>query len=169
MCETAVQQNKVEGIDRYLQRILTMSDMPFLGLYNKILDQNVRKSFKIKLSQSSDPLNQYLVYLNSWPAISLIYLTLHVCEGYGTRGTFEVYPFIQEALQLKKSLTTPQKEMLWREYRKTCLKLGLSISSRLSGVNYMVEEYLRQSGVPLLFVADTHQEDVAVCTACRHT
>ena len=154
MRETAVQQNKVESIDRCLQRILKISDMPFLGLYNKILDKNVRKSFKIKLSQSSDPLKQYLVYLNSWPAISLIYLTLHVCEGYGTRGTFEVYPFIEDALQTKKSLTAPQKEMLWREYRKTCLKLGLSISSRLSGVNYMVEEYLRQSGVPLPYVTE---------------
>jgi len=153
MGDTAVQQNKVEGIDQCLQRILTMGDMPFLGLYNKILDKEIRKSYKFKLSRSSDPLKQYLVYLNSWPAISLIYLTLHVCEGYGTSGTFEVYPFIHEALQLKKPLTTPQKELLWREYRKACLKLGLSVSSRLSGTNYMVDEYLRQSGVPIPYVA----------------
>ncbi|RJP56254.1 MAG: hypothetical protein C4549_06825 [Deltaproteobacteria bacterium] len=88
------------------------------------------------------------------PAISLTYLTIHVCEGFGSHGTFEVYPFIQDALKLPESLTTSQKNKLWKAYRASCLKLGLSISTRLSGAHFMVDEYLRQSGVPIPYVGD---------------
>lgn len=143
----------IDDLERWLQRILGIGEIPFLGLYTKFLNNKVRETYKNKLINSRYPLDQYIVYLESWPAVSLIYLTLHVCEGFGQHGTFEVYPFIHSALNLN-SLTTPQKENLWKAYRRACLKLGLSVSTRHSGSNYMVEEYLRQSGVPISYVND---------------
>jgi len=147
-------QDKLGHIDRNLQNSIKTGDMPFLGLYSKLLDEKIHKAITINLAKSRDPLSQYLAYLNYWPAISLIYLTTHVCEGFGSHGTFEVYPFIQDALQLSLPLTTTQKNKLWKAYRASCLKLGLSISTRLSGAHFMVDEYLRQSGVPIPYVDD---------------
>ena len=147
-------QNKVQEFECWLQQIISTGEMPFLGLYTKMLDKKVREAFKLKLLQSRDPLSQFIFYLNTYPAISLIYLTLHVCEGYGARGTFEVYPFIQCALRPNYELAPNEKNRLWRAYRQACLKLGLSVSSRLSGANFMVDEYLRQSGVPIKYVTE---------------
>ncbi len=147
-------QDKLGRIDRSLQNSIKTGDMPFLGLYSRLLDEKIHKAITINLSKSRDPLSQYLAYLNCWPAISLIYLTTHVSEGFGSHGTFEVYPFIEKALQLPSALTTTQKNKLWRAYRAACLKLGLSISTRHFGAHYMVDEYLRQSGVPIPYVDD---------------
>ncbi|GEM_PF-1649161 len=147
-------QDKLGYIDRGLQNIIKAGDMPFLGLYSKLLDEKIHNAININLKKSRDPLRQYLVYLDCWPAISLIYLTIHVCKGFGSHGTFEVYPFIQDALQLPSTLTTSQKDKLWKAYRTSCIKLGLSISTRLSGAHFMVDEYLRQSGVPIPYVDD---------------
>lgn len=154
MGEAVDPRDKLGHIDRSLQNSIKTGDMPFLGLYSKLLDEKIHKAININLVKSRDPLSQYLAYLNYWPAISLIYLTTHVCEGFGSHGTFEVYPFIQDALQLSLPLTTSQKDKLWKAYRASCLKLGLSISTRLSGAHFMVDEYLRQSGVPIPFVGD---------------
>ena len=154
MAEADNLREKIDNLDRWLQRILKTGEMPFLGLYTKLLDVKIRDAIKINLAKSSEPLAQYLSYLYYWPATSLTYLTIHVCEGFGTRGTFEVYRFVQDALQLTTSLTATQRIKLWEAYRKACLKLGLSISTRLSGANFMVNEYLRQSGVPIPFVGD---------------
>jgi len=146
--------NKLNEFDTWLQQLISTGEMPFLGLYTKMLEKKIREALKAKLQQSRDPLSQFLHYLDTYPAISLVYLTLNVCEGYGTHGTFEVYPFILDALQTKYELNNYEKDKLWKEYRQACLKLGLSISSRRSGTNFMVDEYLRQSGVPIRYVTD---------------
>lgn len=154
MGEDVDRQDKLGYIDRSLQHSIRTGDMPFLGLYSKLLDEKIQKALHILLQRSKDPLSQYLVYLHHWPAISLTYLTINVCERFGSTGTFAVYPFIQEALQLTTPLTNVQRNRLWEEYRKACIRLGLSVSSRFSGPNFMVDEYLRQSGVPIPYVDD---------------
>ncbi|MHB8828536.1 MAG: hypothetical protein ACYC6Q_03260 [Syntrophales bacterium] len=154
MAELADSKDKVGYIDQKLQHILKTGDIPFLGLYSKLLPLKIREVIKINLAKSSDPLSQFMVYLYHWPAISLIYLTIHVSEGFGSHGTFEVYPFLQDALQLTSPLTTSQRDKLWKTYRASCFKLGLSISTRLSGAHFMVGEYLKQGGVPIPYVED---------------
>lgn len=154
MGNSADSQDILGYTDQNLQHSIRTGDMPFLGLYSRLLDEKIQKALHILLQRSKDPLSQYLVYLHHWPAISLTYLTIHVCERFGSTGTFAVYPFIQEALQLTTPLTNVQRNRLWEAYRKACIRLGLSVSSRFSGPNFMVDEYLRQSGVPTPFVDD---------------
>jgi hypothetical protein len=141
----------LDRLDRLLRLSIQSGYAPFLGLQKSLFQPEIRNVIRDKFTGCYDPLATYLSCLSKWPAVFLAYLTIYVAEGFGEHGTFEVYPFLEKALA-QDGFTLQQKGKLWKAYRKQCISLGLSVSSRLSGANFMVDEYLRQAGVPLKYV-----------------
>jgi hypothetical protein len=143
----------LDRLDRLLKLSIQSGYAPFLGLQKSLFPPETRTAINDMLRACNSPLNTYLSFLSRWPAVFLAYLTIYVAEGFGEHGTFEVYPFVVRALA-DGGLTLSQKDRLWRAYRRHSISLGLSVSPRLSGANFMVEEYLRQAGVPLKYVPE---------------
>lgn len=141
---------RLDRLEKDLSNSIRNGELPFLGHYANFLYERVMKAIHDQLTETSDPLWLFFMSLNRWPAVFSTYLTKFVAEGYGRRGTHEVYPLIEEAIPV--TLSHAGKDKLWSNFRSSCLRLGLSISPRRSGTNFMVDEYLRQSGVPLLYV-----------------
>lgn len=138
-----------------LLKSIMQGEYPFLGLYNSEFSEKTREFLDKQVKLKVKPVNAFIEGLRKWPALYACYLTLHVAESYGNKTDRSVYPAISEAVSAgKKDLTTHDKEALWLAYRAACLKLGLAVSSRLSGSNYMINEYLQQSGVPQSYVED---------------
>lgn len=143
---------RLDRLEKELSNLIKNGDLPFLGHYSDFLYERLMDAIHDEFVKSSDPLRLLILSVNRWPAVFSTYLTKYVAEGYGRRGTHEVYPLIEEAIPVK--LSQAGKERLWSTFRSTCLRLGLSVSPRRSGTNYMVDEYLRQSGVPLLYAGE---------------
>lgn len=143
---------RLNRLEQELKSAIQNGEYPFLGHYSYVFYELVENSISQKFKSSSDPLAFFFRSLESWPAAFATYLVRHVAEGFGARGNHEVYPFIESALSAQLSLS--DKEKLWSSFRRVILQLGLSPSSRRSGSNYMVEEYLRQAGVPVRYVGE---------------
>lgn len=143
---------RLQRLDKDLKMAIQQGEYPFLGHYSDLFYELVENAISQELRANNYPLNLFFQSLRLWPAVFATYLVHHVSEGFGSRGTYEVYPFIQEALHTP--LTLREKEKLWEAFRSAILKLGLSPSARRSGSNYMIEEYLRQTGVPLMYLGD---------------
>jgi hypothetical protein len=142
-------------IDHYetlLREKLDQSDMPFLGLFIDVLDESITEELRNLTQSSQNPIETYCMHLSSQPALFATNLINYLATEFGAHGYFEVYPFLKYAIG--KDLTNRQKELLWRFFRRACLKIGLQVSSRHSGTHYMVDEYLRQVGAPLRYIPD---------------
>ncbi|OQK17982.1 hypothetical protein AU255_09030 [Methyloprofundus sedimenti] len=138
-----------------LRNSITQGEYPYLGLYRASFTTKMREFLDKQARLKSKPVNEYIHALRKWPAIYACYLTLHVAENYGDETVRGVYPAIGFAISgTRQELSTHDREALWLAYRQACLKLGLAVSSRQSGTNYMVNEYLQQSGVPVNYVED---------------
>lgn len=151
----ATEQIWYQRTETVLHESITQGEYPFLGLYSSAFSVNAREFLNKQIKHRLNPVSGYIQGLRQWPAIYACYLTLHVAESYGNETGHSVYPAISKAVTAnKKELTTQDREALWLAYRLACIKLGLTVSSRQSGSNYMINEYLQQSGVPLNYVED---------------
>lgn len=129
------------------------SDAPFLGLLGEAFTPPMR--IAIELATNGSPTVQgYIGFLSRFPALFAVNLTAHIMEGMGHTGSFELYPHIQRAIGADTQLTQVERDKLWKAFRSAILKLGFEPSSRVSGTHFMVDEYLRQVGVPLAFADD---------------
>jgi len=138
-----------------LRHSIMQGEYPYLGLYRANFSSKTRDFLDKQAQLKRKPVNEYIHALRKWPAIYACYLTLHVAESYGDESERGVYPAISLAVSGGHcELTTHEREALWLAYRMACLKLGLAVSSRQAGTNYMINEYLQQSGVPVHYVDD---------------
>ncbi|MGF6808587.1 hypothetical protein OKW30_003713 [Paraburkholderia sp. Clong3] len=92
--------------------------------------------------------------LDEYPALFGIWLAEQVMLGLGQDGHFSLYPHIQRAIGGVDELTNPDRDLLWRAFRRAMLKLGIQPLPRLSGRRHMADEYVRQAGVPIAFADD---------------
>ncbi len=138
-------------LEEALKEKIYAGEAPFLGLFADGFPSARRKFIFNAIKRSSSPIDKYIDGLQDFPALLSTYLVIHLVEGFGRSGHFEVYPIIAEPLGVK-TIPESQKKKLWRAFRKACVRLGLSISPRTSGTHYMVEEYMRQAGFPINFV-----------------
>ncbi|OQY18628.1 MAG: hypothetical protein B6I36_06520 [Desulfobacteraceae bacterium 4572_35.1] len=156
----------LDAFEDDLSETIKQSELPFLGHYPDVTYKTLKVLIVPKIRESKYPLQFFLQSLRKWPATFATYLDYYVADGYGSSGTIAVYPYIEKALHC--SLSIQNKEDLWSGFRAACLCLGLSVSPRRSGSNYMVAEYLRQSGVPLNFLDELvskmikHADDVGL-------
>jgi len=138
-----------------LLKSIKQGEYPYLGLYRSDFSSKSREFLNKQTKLKRKPVDEFILGLRKWPAIYACYLTLHVAESYGDETGRGVYPAISKAVfSSEQELTTRDREALWLAYRLACLRLGLAVSSRQSGTNYMINEYLQQSGVPVNYVED---------------
>lgn len=135
-----------------LEKQIRQGKYPFLGLYASALTANHKQYIQNCLRQMNNPIEAYLNYLNTKPALFSIYLTAAVLHGYGKNGQVAVWQHLEAAISPDYQLSAVRREQLWKAYRKACITLGLPVLSRLSGNNYMINEFLHQAGVPLAYV-----------------
>ena len=147
---TEIWLTRIEG---RLRTALVQGDMPFLGLYSDLFDDNARIYLRDKALDPARAVQAFISGLRKWPATFATYLTVHIVEGYGEAGNAEVYPFIAEALGTKpNNLNHTVRHKLCRAYREACLKLGLSVLPAGRSLRPLVDEYLRQAGVPMRYL-----------------
>ncbi|WP_295623685.1 hypothetical protein [uncultured Nitrosomonas sp.] len=134
-------------------KAIRKSDIPFLGLLGETLTLEMRQEMT-KAIAAEPTVRGYINRLEFHPALFSVNLAWHVMQGMGQSGHFSLYPHIQEALCMDREPNQAEREQLWHAFRRALLHLGLEPSPRTSGPHFMVNEYLRQAGVPLPFVDD---------------
>lgn len=140
------------SFEKDLRKKILEGEAPFLGLFADDFGEYVRKFLHTSLIKHSSPVDALIKGLDQFPAVFSCYLIIHVMEGFGDAGYFEVYSHLKRALGTE--MTPGQRERLWRHFRVTCHFLGLSVSPKTSGTHYMVDEYLRQAGFPLRYIQE---------------
>lgn len=132
-----------------LVKTLKQADMPFLGLYNDKLPPKHRDYIAKHLDTRHHRFQTFMHALEQWPALLSTYLIVHLIETYGPESNYAVHPVI-EPLVLGKddALSSSDRQKLWKQFRSVATYLGLSVSPRTAGTNYIINEYLRQAGIP---------------------
>ncbi|WP_177428131.1 hypothetical protein, partial [Candidatus Venteria ishoeyi] len=135
-----------------LKKQINDGQYPFLGLYAGNLSQNNKDYIQQSLSRHHAPIQACLHALWKWPALFSTYLTAYVLQGFGNEEHAAVWRHLETAISPGNNFTPLNREELWVAYRGACRISGLPVLSRLSGSNYMVNEFLHQAGVPLAYV-----------------
>jgi len=135
------------------QRLVRSAETPVLGLLGTLLPTEAREAIRQDLSVTPSAY-AYAQRLEQYPALFGVWLAEHVMLGLGQDGHFSLYPHLQRAIGVRSELTLPEKERLWRAFRRAMFRLGIQPLSRISGAHYMVDEYVRQAGVPIAFADD---------------
>lgn len=144
---------RLNQLEKEVIKAIRESDAPFLGLLGEAFTGDARDAMD-KAIAANPTLDGYVARLESHPAMFAVNLAWHVMHGMGQDGIFSLYPHIIKALGMNRELNQSEREPLWHAFRRTLLLLGLEPSARTSGTHFMVDEYVRQAGVPLPFVDD---------------
>lgn len=137
--------------EKGVRKAIRQSDAPFLGLLGETLTEGIRSAIT-KALVANPGVEGYVQQLAKYPALFAVNLTSCVMCGMGQGGHFALYPHIRSALGMHREPSQAERELLWRAFRKAIISLGLEPSPRTSGSHFMVDEYLRQAGVPLEWV-----------------
>ncbi|MGM0608262.1 MAG: hypothetical protein ACQESN_08160 [Thermotogota bacterium] len=140
--------------DNNLKKDISKSDQPFLGLFEKFFETKLKKTLVLYIKKDNDPIARFIWFLEKFPALSASLLTIELKDNYGESEHYEVYPIIEKNIFGTKIKTQTQKEKLWHHFRRACIKLGLNVSSRTSGVHYITKEFLYQVGLPDNYIKD---------------
>ncbi|MEX8501557.1 MAG: hypothetical protein AB3X41_00735 [Leptothrix ochracea] len=139
--------------EKLVRELIKKANAPVLGLLGGLIPSVARKAIEADLRVS--PSAKYFSRrLDQYPALFGIWLAEHVMNGLGLSGHFDVYPHVRKALGGVQELSTPEKELLWRAFRRAMFKLGIQPLPRTYGSHYMIDEYARQAGVPVAFADD---------------
>lgn len=142
-----------EQQEERIRELIKRANAPVLGLLGGLIPASARAEIQADL-QVSPSAKAYSQRLEKFPALFGVWLAEHVMKGIGSSGHFDVYPHVQKALGGVDDLSTPEREMLWRSFRRAMFKLGIQPLPRTYGNHYMIDEYARQAGVPLAFADD---------------
>lgn len=147
--------------EKHLQELIQRAETPVLGLLGALLPIDAREAIKKDLAVMPSA-KSYCQRLDQYPALFGVWLAEHVMLGFGQNGHFSLYPHIQKAIGVHAELNLPEKDMLWRAFRRAMLKLGIQPLSRVNGAHFMADEYVRQAGVPIAFADDLAQRMLQV-------
>lgn len=136
-----------------LRDLIRRSESPVLGLLGGLMSTEARVAIKTDLRITASA-RAFAQRLDKYPALFGIWLAEHVMNGLGQDGHFSLYPHVQTALGVHGELTMSERELLWRSFRRAMFRLGIEPLARSSGTHYMVDEYIRQAGVPIAFADD---------------
>ena len=150
---------RLNQLEKEVIKAIRESDAPFLGLLGEAFTGDARDAMD-KAIAANPTLAGYVARLESHPAMFAVNLVWHVMHGMGQDGIFSLYPHIIKALGMNRELNQSEREPLWHAFRRTLLLLGLEPSARTSGTHFMVDEYVRQAGVPLPFVDDLAENPI---------
>lgn len=136
-----------------LQALVRRAETPVLGLLGALLTPDAREAIRKNLAVTPSA-KAYSQQLDKYPALFGVWLAEHVMLGLGQDGHFSLYPHIQKAVGVRAELTPGERELLWRSFRRAMFKLGIQPLPRVSGTHFMVDEYVRQAGLPIAFADD---------------
>lgn len=136
-----------------MRELVRKSDTPVLGLLGTLVPSEAREAIRKDLSVFPSA-RAFTQRIDKYPALFGVWLAEHVMLGLGQDGHFSLYPHLQKAVGGVPELTQPDRELLWRAFRRAMLKLGIQPLSRRSGTHFMADEYIRQAGVPIAFADD---------------
>lgn len=136
--------------DELQQEILGNED-PFLGLFAERLGPKTKEMIVDRLQECSNPLESLIDNLFFYPALISTLVVDRLLNDVGKNGYFEVYPILEEMIGAPIQLAKYRNE-LWQNFRRACLRLGLQVSARTAGTHFMVDDYLRQAGLPIVYV-----------------
>ncbi len=136
-----------------LRQLVKGAETPVLGLLGTLLSSEARDAIRRDVAVSPSA-RAYAERLEEFPALFAIWLAEHVMLGLGQDGHFSLYPHLQRAIGVNADLTLMERERLWRAFRRASLKLGIQPLARVTGPHFMVDEYVRQAGVPIAFADD---------------
>lgn len=136
-----------------MRELVRKSDTPVLGLLGTLVPSEAREAIRKDLSVFPSA-RAFTQRIDQYPALFGVWLAEHVMLGLGQDGHFSLYPHLQKAVGGVPELTQPDRELLWRAFRRAMLKLGIQPLSRRSGTHFMADEYIRQAGVPIAFADD---------------
>jgi|GEM_PF-1309067 len=139
--------------EQKLREQLMRADTPVLGILGPLVPSEAKAAIQRDL-QVMPSARGFVRRLDEYPALFGVWLAEHVMFGLGQDGHFSLYPHIQKAIGGVKELSLTDRELLWRAFRRAILKLGIKPLPRRSGSHYMVDEYVRQAGVPIAFADD---------------
>jgi hypothetical protein len=142
-----------EQEEERIRDLIKKANAPVLGLLGGLIPASARAQIQEDL-RVSPSVWAYAQRLERFPAIFGVWLAEHVMKGIGLSGHFDVYPHVRKALGGVEELSTPERELLWRSFRRAMFKLGIQPLPRTFGNHYMIDEYARQAGVPLAFADD---------------
>lgn len=136
-----------------LKALVKRADTPVLGLLGTLVPVEARVAIREDLAVMPS-VRAYSQRLEKHPALFGVWLAEHVMLGLGQDGHFSLYPHLQKAIGVTSELTSGEKELLWRAFRRALFKLGIQPLSRVYGSHFMADEYVRQAGVPIAFADD---------------
>lgn len=136
-----------------LQSLVKRAETPVLGLLGALLPLEARDAIRKDLAVMPSA-RGYAQRLDKYPALFGVWLAESIMLGLGQDGQFSLYPHIQKAIGVHSDLTAGDRELLWRAFRRAMFKLGIQPLPRVSGSHFMVDEYVRQAGVPIAFADD---------------
>lgn len=136
-----------------LLALVKRAETPVLGLLGTLLPAEAREAIRRDLAVMPSA-KAYSQRLEKYPALFGVWLAEHVMLGLGQDGHFSLYPHLQKAIGVSTELTSGEKELLWRAFRRAMFNLGIQPLSRVSGSHFMADEYVRQAGVPIAFADD---------------
>ena len=139
--------------EEHLQALVKRAETPVLGLLGTLLPPDARDAIRRDLAVMPSA-KVYSQRLEKYPALFGVWLAEHVMLGLGQDGHFSLYPHLHKAIGVSTELTSGEKELLWRAFRRAMFKLGIQPLSRVSGTHFMADEYVRQAGVPIAFADD---------------
>lgn len=142
-----------EAHEERLQALVKHAETPVLGLLGTLLPADAREAIRKDLAVMPSA-KAYSQRLEKYPALFGVWLAEHVMLGLGQDGHFSLYPHLHKAIGVSTELTSGEKELLWRAFRRAMFKLGIQPLSRVSGTHFMADEYVRQAGVPIAFADD---------------
>ena len=157
MSETA---DQIQRLEKHLRETLNEERAPVMGPCLEsircrnptLLEDGILETIRRILGRGEDSVASLVSCLQQWPAIAVLLITEQVNQAYGAGGEYAVHRAVEELIGMQKELSGPQRKKIWKGFRRAIYRIGLKVSSRESGVGYMVEEFLHQAGLPLSFV-----------------
>ena len=135
------------------RELIKNNDFPFLGLLGAEFTPEMRTAVDIAAAARSSA-EGYAEFLDRFPALFAINLLAHVLEGLGQSGSFDVHPHVNVAIGVSQRLSEQERDEVWRAFRRALVKLGFEPLAQTQAPHRRANEYVRQTGVPLAFVAD---------------
>lgn len=135
--------------EKQVKEAIQKSETPYLGLADELLSSDAQAFVEKALVKSGGQLRNFEKGLRLSPALFVGYLSSSLRHHLGA-DTSAVYGCINIAMgkPADTNQTNEERTGLWMAFRSACQKLGLPLSSRHFGPNYMVDAYLEQAGIP---------------------
>ena len=127
---------------------IEQANSPYVGLIPDLLSEKDQEYVAKLLKGNSMSFRNVATGLKKFPALFVAFVVESIQSNMRAE-TSAIYGCLNLAMgKPEDTFNTPkEKDELWHSFRKACQKLGLPVSNRQFGPNYMVDTYLDQVAV----------------------